>query len=251
MDAKKINTLIEKIQIGDVVLTNRMGINWGSLPIKIANFFKRGYEERNWTHAAIYIGSGKIIEAFPGGIVKRDLNESYLQGNYNLLVLRHKNTTNEMLNKAIAYCTESKGLPYDFRALVYFLLYNIVPHQAHFLLDNDFMDLRFNVKNAYFCSELVSEGFLRAGIYCFEKAPYKVMPIDFHNDLLFDLVERVNIDSRNNGLLWNIKRALFFIFYLLSIFLFAVILFGVGFIILALIGGWKDTKISNSETNKS
>lgn len=216
--------IISKLIPGDVILTNGRGIRWGSLPIKLANFFKKGYKERHWTHAALYIGDNQVIEAFPGGIVKRDLKESYLKGNFELLILRHKNASQSSLQKTIDFCNNSVSKGYDFRALLYFLFYNLTPPQIHFIWGDAFLGRCFNLRDAYFCSELVSAGLLVAGVYCFEREPYKVMPIDFDNKLLFDTVTKVELPYKENRFTHSIKETFFWVLYIITAILFFLIL---------------------------
>ncbi len=253
------DSILDIIKPGDAILTNGREIRWGSLPIKLANFFKRGYKERHWTHAALYIGDGQVIEAFPTGIVKRDLKESYLKGDFQLLILRHKNVSQTNLQKAIDFCKNSVSKKYDARALVYFLLYNLTPPQIHFILEDEFIGKCFNVKDAYFCSELVSMGLLVAGVYCFEREPYKVMPIDFNNKFLFDTVTKVDLSYKENRLIHSIKAAFFWLLYIVTAILFpfivlviaaliilAVALFAMGIwgIILFIIGLFKSIPLT-------
>ena len=228
--------LIErKIKSGDVILTCYRGMNWGSLPIKIANFFKRGYRERGWTHAALYVGNNTVVEAFPGGIVRRNFKDSYLNGTYNLLILRHKKANEEDLKQAVAFCVSEESKKYDFRALIYFLLYNFLPQGLHFLLEKDFIGDCFNVNDSYFCSELVSTGFKKADIYCFEKEPYKIMPIDFYNYLWFDIIERIEALENKKSFWYLIKSSIFRTLYLLAAVTFPFILVIVAILVLLLV----------------
>lgn len=206
-------SLDEKLlQPGDVVLTCGLGFQIGSLPIRIANFFKRGYRDRGWTHAALFIGNGEIVEAFPGGIVRRNFKDSYLNGKFDLLVLRRKKIDSQAIAKVIAFCTSAVSQKYDVRALIYFALYNFLPQGWHFLLEKNFLGDCFNVNGSYFCSELVATGFQEADIYCFENQPYKVMPMDFYNDIWFLVVDR---QERQQGFSW-IKDGFFFLCYLIA-----------------------------------
>ncbi|MDD4957348.1 MAG: hypothetical protein PHH49_04990 [Candidatus Omnitrophica bacterium] len=229
-----MSDLKDKIQPGDVILTCGKGVVLSSLLIKVANFFKRGYASRGWTHAALYLGKDEVVEAFPGGIVRRNFTEAYLGGNFELLVLRRKNITQESLGKMIDFCVNEKGEKYDFRGLVYFLLFNLLPHQFHFLLDNKFMGGRFNVEEAYFCSELIATGFEEAGVYCFEREPYKVMPIDYFNTLLFEKIAILEFPKKENKIIWHCKKIVFFTTYLIAAILFPLILIliGIGIILL-------------------
>jgi hypothetical protein len=227
-------SIFDVIKPGDAILTNGKGIRWGSLPIKLANFFNRGYKERHWTHAALYIGDGQVVEAFPGGIVKRDLKESYLKGDFELLILRHKNASQSSLQKTIDFCKNSVSKGYDFRALLYFLFYNLTPPQIHFIWGDAFLGKCFNLRDAYFCSELICTGLLVAGVYCFEREPYKVMPIDFYNKLLFDTVTKVELPYKENRFIHSIKAAFLCSLYMITAILFFLILLVVAILLIAI-----------------
>lgn len=222
----------EKLNRGDVILTSGRGFALGSLPIKIANFFKRGYQERGWTHAALYIGNGEVVEAFPGGIVKRSFKKSYLNDKYDLLVLRPKKADQASLDKAVGFCVSEESKEYDFRALIYFLLYNVMPHGLHFILERDFIGDCFNINNSYFCSELIATGLKEADAYCFEKDPYKVMPIDFYNSLWFDVIEKA-VEPQKVSLWFHIKSGFFRLMYLLAAILFPFLLLLAAILVLA------------------
>ena len=140
------------------------------------------------------------------------------------------------LQRAIDFCTSTVKDKYDFRALIYFLLYNLTPPQIDFIWEDDFIGKCFNVNNAYFCSELVSNGLLDAGVYCFERDPYKVMPIDFNNPLLFDTVTKVELPSKENKAVYFLKSILFKTVYLVSALLFPLIIFIIAALIIVIIG---------------
>jgi len=250
---------LEKIKPGDVILTCRKNFDLMSLPIKIGNYFKKGpknYKDRVWTHAAVYVGNGQIVEAFPQGIVKRELDAAYFNEDFGLNILRHKNASEEAINKAINFYVNEPGAKYDFWALIYFVIENLVPPQLSFLVDNDYFGDRFNVKDSYFCSELVSEGFKRAGIYCFEREPYKIMPIEFDNELLFDSIYKAYLPRKENKTLYSIKAFLFNIFYIAAAILFLCAIFLIALIIVAafvlLIGGFAaaSNKIKEKASNQ-
>lgn len=212
-----------KLIQGDVILTCGRGFAGTSVFIKIANFFKRGYRERGWTHAAIYVGNGDVVEAFPKGIVRRSFKDAYLNDKFDLLVLRRKKIEQVALDRAVVYCVSAESKKYDLRALVYFLLYNFMPHGLHFILEKDFIGDCFNINDSYFCSELVATGMKEADAYCFEKEPYKVMPIDFYNGLWFDVIEKA-VEPQKVSLWFHIKSGVFRLMYLLAAILFPFLL---------------------------
>ncbi len=207
--------LLEKLKPGDVVLFHKKGLNPASLPIKLANFFQNGFEQRGWTHAGFYLGGDEVVEAYGDGIQINPVSGRYLKDNYNLLFLRRKNAPPEKLRSALDFCVSEKGEKYDTWGLGYFLVFNFIPQQFHFILNFHGFANRFNNETRYFCSELVARGFQEAGIYCFERESFKIMPSDFNNPLLFEEVGRVALPS-DHGPAAKVKNAAFFVFYLLA-----------------------------------
>lgn len=193
---------LDDILPGDVILTARHIFERDSSFIKLANFFNNGLAYKDWTHAAFYIGNGQIVEACTDGVKTSDLQKKYLDNDYEIVVLRHKNASSAQLQIALDFCKSATGDKYDWRGLTYFLLYNFIPLQFHFILENDFIGSMFHAYNSYFCSELVATGFQTAGIYCFEWDPYKVLPIEFYNELLFKVVGKIGPEKPPNNWLW-------------------------------------------------
>lgn len=130
---------------GDVILTARHLFERDSLFIKFANFFNNGLAYKDWTHAALYIGNGQIVEACTDGVKTSDLQQKYINNGYEIIVLRHKNANYAQLQIAIDFCKSTTGDKYDWRGLTYFLLYNFIPLQFHFILENDFIGSMFHV----------------------------------------------------------------------------------------------------------
>ena len=213
---------------GDVILTSRLGFNI----IKIGNFCKNGYHKRVWTHAALYLGDGDIVEAFPGGIVRRKLKDTYLSGEkVGLKMLRRKHLTPDAAQRIVNFCAQAKGEPYDNRALIFFPLANLLPPSLNFLLTPGYLGNWLNQEKSYFCSELVSQGFRSADAYCFEREPFQVMPADFANDLLFDEVATVHIPGKEKQ--GRVAAFLLQLAYILT----AVAVFVIFLLIIALILG--------------
>ena len=184
-----VNTVdLEDLRPGDIILTARRWTNLGTLLIRVGNFFKRGYRDRIWSHSAVYVGDGKIVEALPGGVVETDLREGYFHRDRDLRVLRHRRMGAEKGEQVAAYAREAVGHKYDGRQELYFVLNDLFAPSLRFALENRFFDRLFAFRDAYFCSELVANAFFRAGVYPFEREPRKIMPIDCLNPLQFDEV---------------------------------------------------------------
>jgi hypothetical protein len=238
--------ILNKLIPGDVILTNQKGFHFCLQLIKLANFFKLGLGKRHWTHAAIYIGgtNHEIVESLQGvGVRRISLEKAYLDPKtHQLLIVRNKNITAAQLLQVINFCVDAaeKCKKYDLAALAYFLLYNLTPPQIHFLLGDAFLGKLFNLQDAYFCSELICTGLETAGAYCFEREPYKVMPVDFFNPLLFEQVNGIIEEQpKGNRFIYSLKAAFLWGVYLIIAFLFPLLVMvfaiGLGFII-AIVG---------------
>src|SRR3989338_7399669 len=171
------------------------------------------------------------------GVVKRNFKEVYLDGNFSLLALRHRNASDEKLQEAVKFYLKEKDEKYDFIGLGYFLLFNLTPPQLHFILNIGSLGDRLNQLDKYFCSELVSRGYQEAGLYCFEEASYKIMPSDFNNSLLFETVGRNDSTKKENKLICAFKTVLFFLIYFLSAIFVSLLAIALELIIIALIVG--------------
>ncbi len=203
-----VDDFLSKLRMGDVILVNKSGFDFGSLPIRVANCWKRGYGERLWTHAALYVGNGDVVEAYPQQIYKRSLRDTYLtSGQYRLMALRRKGMTAEEIERACEFCAAQTSDKYNFCGLVYFAVYALIPYQLHPFLDLPWIEKLFTVQNSYFCSELVAAGLQNAGegVYCFEEEPARVMPVDFKNRLLFEEVGSF-VPGKLPGLWAAVKR---------------------------------------------
>lgn len=182
---------INKMRPGDVVITSQNGPKMiGSFPIRIGNLFRRGYAKRIWTHTALYVGNGEIIEAQPSGIAKKSFIETYFNKNdFDFVVMRHKSISAEEVSRLVEFCSRQSGSKYDFKALTYFILVLITPPTLSFLLESKMLNKCLNTSDSYFCSELIADGFLYANCYSFDRPPHHVMPVDFNNEYGFNKVE--------------------------------------------------------------
>ncbi len=206
---------------GDVlVVRDKIISSFPIVLIRIANFSKLGYEKRLWNHCAIYVGNDEIIEAFPSGVEKNELTKSYLNNKFEIVAIRKKSSSKENLLRAIQHCTEQVGKKYDYGAVVYFLLLKLFPSSLDFILNSRTIDKCLNKKNAFFCSELVAEGLLKANEYTFDRDPDKIMPVDFYNDLCFDTVAVIK-ENKKEGFL---KKILLSGIYWAAIIIWLIIL---------------------------
>lgn len=254
---------VADLRPGDVILTARRWTNLGTVLIRIGNFFKRGYHNRIWSHSAVYVGDGKIVEALPGGVVETDLEAGYFRPDRDLRVLRHRRMTPEKGEEVAAFARETVGHQYDGRQELYFVLNDLFAPSLRFALENRFFDRLFAFRDAYFCSELVANAYLRAGVYPFEREPRKIMPIDCLNPLQFDEVgariharkEARPVRILRNGLTFTLYVTASLVGYVINALVALVILvsahlFLVGMVVLAGIVGLLDAMLNWREKRR-
>lgn len=109
-NTKDRDFILENIRPGDIILeTDATTPSWG-----IMEEFAGGGE---YTHAAIYEGDGKFLEATTEaptgkGVVRSDLKE-YLSGRLRLEVIRPNYQSKEDIDAALNYARSQIGKPYD------------------------------------------------------------------------------------------------------------------------------------------
>lgn len=148
------------IRRGDILLRKRFDY--------VDDWFLPGF----FSHAAIYIGRGKIIHAIEKGVVKDNLLD-FLHADA-VVVLRHKHLTKEEINGIISKAMTAKGCQYDF-------------------------SFNFGEYSRFSCTELVYFAFekflnIYPKKYLFKKL---ILPDDFFWDCNLDLVFASSIVSEN------------------------------------------------------
>lgn len=180
---------IDKIKRGDVLLTGKESWNY-SKPIQLSNILSSGIENRYWTHACIYIGDGKVVEAQAGGkgVIETNLNDNYIKKGYKIKILRHKFLPEKTIDDVIEYCREEerKNTSYDKWGVSFYVLASTIPPMFSGWLDDDFADKFFNIKDAYFCSELAADAFKEQGRPVFGMKSWRVKPLDFALNPFFE-----------------------------------------------------------------
>jgi len=183
---------LESLQIGDVILTGKE--SWSnSIPIQASNLLSNGEKYRYWTHSAIYAGNGKVIEAQSDGrgVTETDLTEYFFKGGYKLMVLRHQFLFPHELEEVVRYCQDKQQLKcaYDVWGVSFYALASLIPPMLSGWLEGEFAEKFFNVRDSYFCSELVAEAFLAHGWDLFHRKSWRVKPLDFAFNPMFKEVD--------------------------------------------------------------
>lgn len=183
---------IDKLKVGDVILTGKD--SWQhSMKIQASNLLSNGEQNRHWSHATIYTGNGKIIEAQSNGkgVIETDLEEHYFHGDFQLRVLRHDYLTEQELQKVVGYCREKvdQECAYDTWGVTFYTVCALVPPMLSGWLEEEIAGKIFNVDHAYFCSELIAEAFEKRGYKLFARAAWRVKPLDFLFNPIFTEVD--------------------------------------------------------------
>ncbi len=180
-----------KLRVGDVILTGSDSWSIG-VPIQASNILSASEAERYWYHAMIYAGDGRVIEAQSDGrgVTITPLHSFFDKGAF-LRVLRHRYLDEPALREVVAFCHSKadEGCPYDNWGVSFYALAALIPPMMSGWLEQPFAERFFNVKDSYFCSELLAEGFLASGHDVFGRKPWRVKPLDFAHTPLFEEVD--------------------------------------------------------------
>ena len=179
---------LDKLQIGDVILTGKD--SWAySVPIQTTNLLSNGESHRYWTHAAIYSGDGKVIEAQADGrgVTETVLADFFFKKAYKLMAIRPKYLSTVERDKVVEYCRDKQtsDCAYDTWGAGFYAIASLVPPMLSGWLESEFAEKFFNVGNAYFCSELIAEAFQENGHDIFNRKPWRVKPLDFAFNPMF------------------------------------------------------------------
>jgi len=167
-----------KIKIGDVILMAS-----GTKPtIKIQQKYEYG-ESSKWTHVAGSIGGYDLVE---GQVPKSricNLQKDYVDKNIEIRVLRKKYWEKEKdrVKVALWWATMNNTL-YDIPQLFNYLIG--IGHGKPWL----YLRNKLNSHKRLICSELIVEGFFKQGYNLFNKPAGNVLPADYDNTSLFDII---------------------------------------------------------------
>lgn len=178
---------IASLHIGDVVLfgSNK---NITAFPIKIANVLTSGIGYKYWTHATVYVGGGKLVEATSEGVNENTV-QHYLDAGRIAVVCRHRFITDPgFMLKVSDFCykTAEDKYKYSWAGLVFYALSITMPRNWDwFIFDNKLIDKWLDLDHAYFCSEFVADAFKQTGAPVSEFDSWRVKPADFLTSPLF------------------------------------------------------------------
>jgi uncharacterized protein YycO len=185
--AYNCNMDLTQLKVGDVILT---GVDsWNiAVPIQASNILSNSETDRHWCHAAIYAGNGTLIEAQSDGrgVTETDIAAYFFPRGQMMRIFRHRYLSEADLDKAVQFCRDQKGCPYDTWGVSFYGLAALIPPLLSGWLEQPFAERFFNVDKAYFCSELVADGFKHAGHDIFKRRSWRVKPLDFAYTPVFD-----------------------------------------------------------------
>ncbi|KAA0751572.1 hypothetical protein DN401_23400 [Bacillus sp. BF2-3] len=126
-----------------------------------------------WTHVALYIGGGYIIE-IDWNTKSSIVRETYSISNLEYMVLRNKNALTKeqqeiIISTAVSY--QRKGFQYDWLRLISLYLKSKFP--------NSKLINKLDRRNKFICTELVDEILKEAGIDLFPNQGGDIFPHDY------------------------------------------------------------------------
>jgi len=181
---------VSKLKKGDVLLFGS-NANLSSFPIKIANIITGKISSKYWTHAAIHLGDGNLMEATAEGVHDGDIDH-YFKGGRLLKVYRHKYITDsKFFDKLVEFSgkTRDEKYAYDFKGLAFYVLAISLPRTWDWLiLDNALVDRLLRLDEAYFCSEFVADAYKACGAPVSSFDSWRIKPADFITNPMFEEV---------------------------------------------------------------
>jgi hypothetical protein len=134
--------------------------------IRVGQFFN-GDGFRDYEHAFVYVGDGKIVEAEPGGALISDLAE--YDGRPIIWSTGYVPLTDEQRNLIVQSALAQEGTPYSFLDYLAIALYRLgIKHPG--------VAKRVESSNHLICSQLVALDYENAGVKLTEYPPYLVTP---------------------------------------------------------------------------
>lgn len=149
--------------------------------------------ESGYSHAAIHIGSGEILESDSEGVKKSCVEEILLAYDH-IAVMRAEDTWSKSRIQSLQdFALRHLGKKFNIRALPRIEMLRQISNESSLGEVKDYFEGRATPVNpdrgAYFCSELVTSAFIDAGVISESAAilfkPETMMPIDIARDKVF------------------------------------------------------------------
>lgn len=174
-----------KIKVGDVILV----ASGTTVTVKIQKMLGYGKTSK-WTHVAGSIGGYDLIE---GQLPKSrvcNLQKDYVEKGKEIRVVRKNYVDDNDRVKVALWWATMNNIPYDKLQLLWF---PIAACLGKFLL---YMRNIFNSQQRLICSELIANGFYKAGYNLFNKPAGNVVPADYDNPNLFNVITDTWLDTK-------------------------------------------------------
>lgn len=166
----KKKMLEDKLKPGDVILVGKPS------PI---GFLIEKFTKGPYTHSALYIGDGNIIESAWNGVVMTTLDK-YENYPYKT-AMRHKTANKNLLQASIQWAYSQVGKGYDYLGL-FGIANSLILRKDYNALDD---------KDKYWCSELIADAFIKSSIDVdFSPDTWKVSPNDFYRSNFMTEVDK-------------------------------------------------------------
>lgn len=174
-----------KIKIGDVILV----ASGNKVTIKIQKKF--GYKESSkWTHVAGSIGGYDLVEGQVPESRVCNLQKDYVDKGLEIKVMRKKGWSEKDRIKTALWWATMSNIPYDKLQLLWFPLVVIFSNITLYMVN------RFNSHKKLICSELIVEGFFKQSYNLFNKPKGNVLPADYDNADLFDIITDIWVEAK-------------------------------------------------------
>lgn len=136
------------------------------------------------SHAILYAGQGKVVEAIGEGVVERRLSQAVDDASL-AVAYRRPNLNHEQAQRIVAFARQQVGKAYDTRGLAGHGLYTIARGtwvRAGILSDDDArLNTEIQDDDAFFCSELVMAAYAQGGDPLVRQPAHTASPDDLAN----------------------------------------------------------------------
>lgn len=169
-----------KIKVGDIILV----ASGTKATVEVQK--RLGYgESSKWTHVAGSIGGYDLVEGQIPTSRVCDLQKDYVEKEKEIRIVRKSYADDNDRIKIALWWATMNNIPYDRLQLLWFPL---AAWLGKVLL---YMRNIFNSKKRLICSELIANGFYKEGYSLFNKPAENVIPADYDNRTLFNVIDDI------------------------------------------------------------
>jgi len=177
-EIKKIDP--KKVRIGDVILVASGTKSTMDVQKKL------GYGDScKWTHVAGSIGGYDLVE---GQIPKSrvcNLQKDYVDKGIEIRVMRKAFQDDDERIKVALWWATMNNTPYDYIQLLWYPLATVLGRSLLYTKNI------LSSKKRLICSELIANGFYKQGYNLFNRPAADIVPADYDNTKLFNIIEDI------------------------------------------------------------